>query len=189
MTWQKREKILSGCEGSGSLRESSKGYLGYNIPARFSSHPNSRMLTGREPPRFPARRRHTFRPGNPPALSSSSPLLPSPPLPARVPAALDSQCSSVIVVSRPETRVSLPVSRTTLPREPRGRGRLCHLTRTLARQWRRPYYAGAVLEGVGLLPALTAVLATEEGFQRGPGSAGKGDRDQSFSNFSAWPRS
>lgn len=85
--------------------------------------------------------------------------------------------------------VSLLMSRTTFPREPRGRGWLCHLTRTLARQWRHPYCGVAVLEGVGLLPALTAVLATEEGPQLGPGSAGKGDRDQWLSSFSARPRS
>lgn len=85
--------------------------------------------------------------------------------------------------------VSLLMSRTTFPREPRGRGWLCHLTRTLARQWRHPYCGVAVLEGVGLLPALTAVLATEEGPQLGPGAAGKGDRDQWLSSFSALPRS
>lgn len=66
---------------------------------------------------------------------------------------------------------------------------LCHLTRTPEGQWRRPCYAGAVLEGVGFWPALTTVLATEEGLRQGPGAAGKGSRAQWLRSTSSRPGS
>lgn len=139
-----------------------------------------------KPPQIPARRSHTSRPRSPPTLSSISPSLPSRPgfrQPWSRNAHREWQSSGV------SQKRFIRFFRTTLPREPCGRRRLYHLTRSQEGQWRRPCCAGGVLEGVGFQPALTAVLATEEGLRLGSRPAGKGDRPPWLSSPSSPPRS